>query len=200
MLFLIRCQSVLASVGWQHVKRSGNKVRFMRSGMELDFGGIVKEYAVDRAAQIIGEQGVRHGVVNMGGDIAVIGPNPDGQPWIIGIQHPRFPDCKVASFEIARGALATSGDYARCIEIDGKRYSHILSPKDGWPVQGLTSVTVLSEQCVLAGSISTTAMLKAAQGAAWLSQLGLPHVWVDLAGKIGGTPPGSGGDVRWHRA
>lgn len=188
---------LLASVGWGHVQRSGLQLRFVRSGMELDFGGIVKEYAVDRAAQICRQNGILHGVVDLGGDIAAIGPSPDGEPWEIGIVHPRQPGLKVATFSIARGALATSGDYARCIDIDGKRYSHILSPKTGWPVQGLASVTVVSEQCVTAGSISTTAMLKQHDGAAWLGELGVAHVWVDLDGIVGGTPPGGNSTIAW---
>jgi thiamine biosynthesis lipoprotein len=190
-------ERLLASVGWQHVRRTGNTVRFGVTGMELDFGGVVKEYAVDRAAQVCRQHGIVHGIVDMGGDIVVIGPDPDGQPWVIGIQHPRFPERTVASFALTGGALATSGDYARCIEIDGKRYSHILSPANGWPVQGLASVTVVSEQCVIAGSVCTTAMLKQSEGTAWLATLDLPHVWVDLDGQIGGTPQASKDGIQW---
>lgn len=180
-------EHTLNSVGWQYVRRGEYSVRFERAGMELDFGGIVKEYAVDRAAEICRRHGIRHGVVDMGGDIVVIGPHPDGTPWRIAVQHPRVPEAQAACFSITQGALATSGDYARCVEIDGRRYSHILSPKTGWPVQGLASVTVVAEQCVLAGSACTTAMLKETRGVAWLAELGLPHVWVNLAGEIGGT-------------
>lgn len=193
-------ERTLAAVGWHHVERVKRRVAFARPGMELDFGGIVKEYAADRAAGACRQSGIRHGLVDMGGDIVVIGPTPEGQPWRISIQDPRVPEHKVASFEIASGALATSGDYARCIEIEGKRYSHILSPKTGWPVQGLASVTVVSPQCVLAGCASTTAMLMEAQGVAWLQQLGLPHLWVDLAGEVGGTAPQTNQAIHWHAA
>ena len=183
-------ERTLQSVGWRHVQRDGLLLRFARKGMELDFGGIVKEYAVDRAVAICRGMGMAHGVVDLGGDIGAIGPDPDGEPWRIGIRHPRAPEREVASIAIAQGALATSGDYERCIEIGGQRYSHILSPVTGWPVQGLASVTVVAEQCVVAGSISTTAMLKEGAGAAWLASLGVPHVWVDLDGNIGGSPEG----------
>jgi FAD:protein FMN transferase len=191
-------ERLLASVGWQHVRRSADAVHFGRAGMELDFGGIVKEYAVDRAAEVCRRNGIAHGVVDMGGDIAVIGPSPDGEPWSIGIRHPRLPGQDVATFAIAQGALATSGDYERCIEIDGKRYSHILSPRDGWPVQGLSSVTVVADQCILAGSVSTTAMLKETSGPDWLEALGLPHVWVGLDGTVGGSRPGAQGGASWQ--
>lgn len=188
----------LRAVGWQHVRRDGLRLRFARPGMELDFGGIVKEYAVDRAVAVCREHGIAHGVVDMGGDIAAIGPDPDGEPWRIGVRHPRQPEREVASIAIAHGALATSGDYERCIVIDGKRYSHILSPRSGWPVQGLASVTVVAGQCVVAGSISTTAMLKELDGVDWLAGLGATHVWVGLDGAVGGTPPGN--EVRWNGA
>ena len=72
--------------------------------------------------------------------------------------------------------LATSGDYERCIEIDGIRYSHLLSPKNGWPVAGLTSVTVKAPQCVVAGSAATIAMLKGQEGKAWLDSLGVENI------------------------
>lgn len=193
-------ERTLACVGWQHVVREWNTVRFARAGMELDFGGIVKEYAADRAAQICRQHNIHHGVVDMGGDIIVIGPNPDGQPWSIGIRHPRVPEVNVATLDISRGAVATSGDYERCIDIDGVRYSHILSPRTGWPVQGLASVTVVVEQCIIAGSLCTTAMLKEKDGSAWLEGLGVPHVWIDVDGEIGGTRPGVQNGVRWHHA
>jgi len=189
-------EKLLASVGWHHVTYTDKVIRFGLTGMELDFGGIVKEYAVDRAAAICREHGLRHGVVDMGGDIAVIGPNPSGEGWLVGIQHPRFPDRKIATFELTHGALATSGDYERCLELDGKRYSHILSPKTGRPVQGLSSVSAVAEQCIVAGSVCTTAMLKEARGAAWLEDVGLPHVWVDLDGSIGGSDPTKGNGVQ----
>jgi thiamine biosynthesis lipoprotein len=182
-----RIERTLARVGWHHVQRQGRQVRFLRSGMQLDFGGIVKEYAVDRAAALCRAAGIEHGMVEMGGDVAVLGPDPDGQPWVVAVQHPRDADATAARFALAGGALATSGDYARCVVVDGRRYSHILSPRTGWPVHGLASVTVAAERCVLAGGASTTAMLKEADGAAWLAELGLAHVWVDLEGRIGGA-------------
>ena len=80
----------------------------------------------------------------LGGDIRIIGPHPSGQPWRIGIRHPRQPDAWMATAEIDSGALATSGDYELRIEIDAKRYGHILHPATGWPVGGLCSVSVIA--------------------------------------------------------
>lgn len=84
------------------------------------------------------------------------------------------------------GAVASSGDYERCMVIDNVRYGHILNPKTGWPVRYLAAVTVLDDFCVVAGSASTIAMLKEADGIEWLNQLNVPHLWVDVHGVSGG--------------
>lgn len=177
---------LLPKVGLDKVLWESPRLTFPVAGMELDFGGIGKEYAADRAAEICLSHGIRHGLVDLGGDINVIGPHSDLTPWSIGIKHPRQPKSLMASVEIQRGALASSGDYERCLKVDGKRYSHIVNPLTGWPVHGLSSVSVVAEQCLVAGSISTMAMLKGVDGIEWLAGLGVPHVWMDEGGKQGG--------------
>ncbi len=121
---------LLGLIGWQGVERQGNIVRLSVAGMELDFGGIGKEYAADRAATLLYRQGVRHGYVNLAGDVRVVGPKPDGSPWIIGIQDPRHKERTIASIPLTAGALATSGDYERFFDLDGHRYCHILHPQN----------------------------------------------------------------------
>ena len=155
--------------------------------MQLDFGGIGKEYAVDRAAAICQQHGLQQGLVDLGGDIKIIGPHADGRPWSVGIRHPRKPGELMASINVSRGGIASSGDYERCIILNGKRYSHVLNPKTGWPVRGLASITVVAEQCVIAGSVSTISMLKEKQGKRWIKDLGLAYLWMDQRGKMGGT-------------
>jgi thiamine biosynthesis lipoprotein len=180
-------KALLARVGWSKVRWNRPRLAFGVAGMELDFGGVVKEYAADRAAVICAEAGFRHGLVDLGGDIKIIGPHPDGGPWIVGIQHPRHPDAVMATLDLFCGAVATSGDYERFIEIDGRRYSHILSPRTGRPVQGLAGVSVVAEECVVAGSATTIAMLMEGRGGAWLEEVGLPHVFMNGDKRIGGT-------------
>jgi thiamine biosynthesis lipoprotein len=165
------------------------RLTFTLPGMEFDFGGIGKEYAADRAAAVCKDLGVEHGLINLAGDISVIGPGPDGQPWPVDINHPRRPEMSIADVSIERGSLATSGDYERFIEVNGKRYCHILDPATGWPASGLSSVSVAAAQCLVAGSISTIAMLKGDKGAEWLKDLNVPHVWMDEEGRQGGTMP-----------
>jgi len=180
-------QDILPRIGWDKITLKNNILGFAIPGMQLDLGGIGKEYAVDRAATICQEQGIEHGLVDLGGDIKIIGPHTDGKPWSVGIRHPRKPEYLMASIEVSKGALASSGDYERCIIINGKRYSHILNPKTGWPVQGLSSITVIAEQCVIAGSLSTICMLKGKKGKQWIADLGVAHLWMDNKNNTGGT-------------
>lgn len=177
-----RIEAVLSRVGWPQVSWSQQEIRFARTGMALDLGGIVKEYAADRAAGICAHAGIRHGVISLGGDMHAIGPQPDGSAWLINIRHPRKPGEVLTCMPLVQGALASSGDYERFVDIDGERYCHILSPKTGWPVKGLASVTVQAPQCVVAGSACTIAMLKESQGKPWLAGLGVNCVWMDKAG------------------
>jgi len=178
---------LLAKVGWDKVVWQPPVLEFPQPGIELDFGGVVKEYAADRAAGLCWSAGIRHGMINLGGDIKVIGPRADGSPWRIGVRHPRHKDALLQTVELARGAMASSGDYERCLTIEGVRYGHILNPRTGWPVRHLASVSVIADFCVVAGSASTIAMLKEAEGPAWLESLALPHLWVDVNGGTGGT-------------
>jgi len=182
-------EALLVHVGWEKVGWQRPRLE-LPAGVELDFGGIVKEYAADRVATLCLEAGCASALVNLGGDIRATGPQPGGAPWRIGIRDPRThgaaaPPRQVLALE--RGAVATSGDYERCIEIDGRRYGHVLDPRTGWPVQHLASVTVLADFCVLAGSAATIALLREAAGPQWLADLGVPHLWIDTQGRTGGT-------------
>jgi thiamine biosynthesis lipoprotein len=171
--------SLLACVGWDKLSWNRPVLRFHVPGMALDFGGIVKEYAADRAATLCHQQGLSSALINFGGDIRVAGPQANGSPWDIGIIHPRRPDALMAQLELSSGALTTSGDYERCIVIDGRCYSHLLDPRTGWPVEGLVSVSVAAPQALVAGSASTIAMLRGRDGPAWLRGLGLSALWMD---------------------
>lgn len=174
-------------VGWDRVEWSAPNIRLPRQGMEIDFGGYVKEYAADAVAGVCREAGVEHGLVDLGGDIRVIGPHPDGSAWRVGIRNPRSPEEPIAGLGMVSGGMASSGDYERYMEVDGRRYCHILNPKTGWPVRGLASVTVAAPLCILAGTASTIAMLKGQEdGPGWLKELGLPHFWVAEDGETGG--------------
>lgn len=179
--------SLLKCVGLTKMSWREPQLTFSAPGMELDFGGIAKEYAADRAAAVCASAGLRCGLVNLGGDIAVIGAHPDGSPWRIGIRDPMGGDGAIATLFVANGAVATSGNYERYWEIDGRRFSHIINPKTGWPVEGMPSVTVVGETCMSAGMVSTIAMLKGQAGPEWLREIGAAHLYVEDTGKLGGS-------------
>lgn len=178
---------VLALIGWQQVHWSPQHVQLGRPGMELDFGGFGKEYAADRAAAVLAASGICHGLVELGGDISVVGPHPDGSPWLIGIQHPRQPGQVLASIALMQGGLATSGDYERCIVTPERRYSHILDARSGWPVDGLASLTIAAPQCLLAGAACTLGMLQGQGATDWLADCPYPWLAVTTDLKLHGT-------------
>ena len=182
-------QDLLPLVGLQKLIWTSPDLGFPVAGMEIDLGGIVKEYAADRAAEFCMACGIVAGLVELGGDIRAIGPHPDGTPWDVQIRHPREPDAIMAVMTLSGGGLASSGDYERFIEVDGKRYCHLLDPRTGWPVSGLSSVSVVAESCLVAGSIASIAMLKQDMGVDWLQTLGLETVWRDEDGRQGQTLP-----------
>lgn len=175
--------SLLPRVGWHKLSWKEGMLSFPVAGIELDFGGIVKEYACDRVKGICIERGIQYGLIELGGDISIIGPQPDGTPWHVGIRAPRSPGQPIAMVPLLSGSLASSGDYERFMYIDGVRYSHLLNPKTGWPVESLASVTVIADPCVVAGSATTIAMLKGHEGLAWLEALGLPYLAIDRDGQ-----------------
>ena len=176
----------LACVGWQHVERQGSSVRLAQPGMELDFGGFGKEYAADRAAAVLERHGLRHALVNLGGDLHALGPRglPEmqGAPWSIQIAHPRPAPGQVAAplayLALERGGLAGSGDYERFFIHEGKRYCHVLNPKTGWPVAHWQSISVLASNTTTAGALATIAMLKEQDAAAWLRAQGTRYLGV----------------------
>jgi len=131
-----------------------------RAGMELDLGGVGKEYAVDRAAEVLKREGVRSATIDFAGDIRTIGSRGDGRPWRVGVMDPRRRDrCRFTICPISGAGIATSGDYERGFVKDGVRYHHILDATTGWPARGLASATVIASSAFEAGLHSTAAFL-----------------------------------------
>jgi len=138
--------------------------------MEIDFGGIGKEYAVDRAYDLLLARCPVPFLVNFGGDLRVSRPLPHG-PWKVGIERPGTEHKAAMMLEVEYGALATSGDSHRFLMKDGIRYGHILDPRTGWPVPDAPrSVTVAASSCTEAGLLSTLAILKGKDASGFLEQ------------------------------
>jgi len=171
-----------------------NKISFKNSHihlpleMQIDFGGIVKEYAADSAARLARSLGAKHGLINLGGDFSVIGAQPGNKPWSVGISSPISAGDIMAKINLLDGGLASSGNYERFFMHEGKRYSHILNPVTGWPSNGLRAVSISANLCSVAGSVATIAMLKDEfEAKAWLENSGLAYVCMDGEGMIGSS-------------
>jgi thiamine biosynthesis lipoprotein len=155
-------QEVLRSVGWQRVAWDGERIA-LEPGMEIDLGGIGKEYAVDRAVRAAAERSGASCLVNFGGDLALTWPRRGRVPWRVGIEG------SGRLIDLFAGGLATSGDTRRFVERDGVRYGHILDARTGWPVAGApATVTVAAGSCVEAGMLCTLAMMQGAEAGAFL--------------------------------
>ena len=143
--------------------------------MELDFGGIGKEYAVDRAYQLLAARDSSPFLVNFGGDLRANRPPPHG-PWQVGIERPDTDREATMVLDLEHGALATSGDSRRYLLKDGIRYGHILNPLTGWPATGSPrSITVAASSCTEAGLLSTVALLHGAEAQAYLEEQGVRY-------------------------
>jgi thiamine biosynthesis lipoprotein len=133
-------------------------------GMRIGFGGIGKGYAAERAKQLLRERGVDSGIVNAAGDLTTWGNQPTGNPWTIGIADP---DSHLLAgtrqafsyLTISNAAVATSGTYEKYALIGGKRYSHTIDPKTGYPVSGIKSVTIIAPNAELADALATPVMV-----------------------------------------
>lgn len=167
--------ALLGRVGWQRVSWR-NPVLQMAPGMEIDLGGIGKEYAVDRALERVARISGAACLLNFGGDLRANRP-PDGAPaWRIGVETDGRTTGGVPVIALASGACTTSGDTYRHVAQAGRRYGHILDPRTGWPVADAPrSVTVLGATCTETGLLSTLAMLMGSQAEAFLAAQGVVH-------------------------
>ena len=151
---------LLPHIGWHKVSWE-NPWLTVPQGMEIDFGGIGKEYAVDSTLRLLSQKTSASFLVNSGGDCHASSPLADGSPWMTGIENPHRPGDATAVIQLKSGALATSGDVFKFIQQGGKRYGHILNPDTGWPnTDSPLSVTVAAATCTEAGILSTLAMLQ----------------------------------------
>ena len=150
-------QSV-AKINYKNIvlDREKTTVFLKEKGMKIGFGAIGKGYAADKAKALMKSMGIESGVVNAGGDIASWGSRPNGKPWTIGIADPKQKGKILSWLNISDKAVVTSGNYEKYVTIKGKKYCHIIDPKTGWPVSGVSSVTIITQQAEVADALSTT--------------------------------------------
>lgn len=137
------------------VNENESTVMLKNKGMRIGFGGIGKGYAADKAKQILQNIGVKSGIVNAAGDLITWGTQPNGKPWTIGIADPNQTNKPFSALNISNMAIATSGNYEKFIIIDGKRYSHTIDPKTGFPVSGIKSASIICPSAELADALAT---------------------------------------------
>jgi thiamine biosynthesis lipoprotein len=171
-------QEALRNVGWERVEWR-KPILTLPAGMEIDFGGIGKEYAVDRAAAQVAAETRAAFLVNFGGDLSASGPRRGERPWIVGLDDPTHTgESTLGRVNLWRGGLATSGDARRFVTWKGRRLGHILDPRTGWPVEDAPrSVTVLARNCLEAGTLSTLACLQGAKAREFLEAQGV-EFWI----------------------
>lgn len=137
-----------------------NRTVFLKEkGMRIGFGGIGKGYAADRAKEVLVKEGVTSGIVNASGDLTAWGKQENGEPWTIGIADPNAANHLFSYINITDMSVATSGNYEKFVEINGKRYSHTIDPRTGMPVSGIKSVTIISPFAELSDALATPVMI-----------------------------------------
>lgn len=171
-------EALLPLVGWSKVQWTRPTIT-LRPGMQIDFGGIGKEYAVDQATKVATQASVAPVLVNFGGDLAVTRSRHGDRPWRVGIEGIGSDAPRASGLvDLKLGALATSGDTYRFVQSEGRRLPHILDPRNGWPVrEAPRSVTVAAPTCTHAGMLTTLAMLRGPGAESFLRSEGVRH-WV----------------------
>ena len=148
MVYLINYRNII-------LNNEESSVMLLNKGMRIGFGGIGKGYAAEMAKKKLVERNVLSGIINASGDLTTWGTQASGKPWTIGIAHPDNPNSAFSYLNISGKAIATSGNYEKFITINGKKFSHTIDPKTGFPVTGIKSVTVISNNAELADAMAT---------------------------------------------
>lgn len=166
---------IMPFIGWDKIKLE-SKMLTLNQGMQIDFGGIGKEYAADRCAQIAKSQDYDHVLINLGGDVVATGKRANNELWQVGVEACWQQQSLWKTLPLGKGAIATSGDMYRNITHQGKRYSHILDARTGYPLeQHFCSITIAAPTATEAGMLTTLAILFADQGEAFLKAQGRPY-------------------------
>jgi len=153
-------QAAKQLTGWNKIQRRKGAIYLPQAGMSIDLGGIGKEYAVDRVMQIAAQHGIANVLVDFGQDLCMRGAPLSKPAWHIGLEDPTNPGKCWASLAVKDRAVATSGDYLRNFQVNGRRYGHIIDPRTGYPVDnGCRAVSVIAPSCTIAGILSTSAFI-----------------------------------------
>jgi len=165
-------QAARRLVGWNKIQRRPGGIFLPQRGMSIDLGGIGKEYAVDCVTNMALERGIPNVLVDFGQDVRVHGHAPDKKFWWIGLEDAAQPGQCWGGVAVTDQAVATSGDYLRNFEFNGRRYGHIVDPRTGYPADSdCRAVSVIAPNCTMAGLISTSVSVLGAKEGLWLLEL-----------------------------
>lgn len=178
----------VAKVGYKNIvlDPKAQTVFLKLKGMRIGFGALGKGYAADKAKGLLISLGVKGGIINASGDLSTWGTQPDGKSWMVGITNPMNKEKIFSWFPINGNAVVTSGNYEKFVEFNGKKYTHIIDPRSGWPASGLTSVSIFAPKAELADALATGVFVMGHEtGLDFINQLpGVECVIVDDQGKI----------------
>ncbi|MGB5190098.1 FAD:protein FMN transferase [Robiginitalea sp.] len=178
----------VARVGYQKilVDEVSQTIFLRENGMKIGFGAIGKGYAADMAKDLLLREGVVAGIINAAGDMSSWGTQPGGKPWQVAITNPMDKTKSFGLLPMGEGAVVTSGDYEKFVRFNGKRYSHIMDPRTGYPATGIISATVFAPKAELADALSTAVFVMGIEtGLDRINQLeGIECIIVDDSGKL----------------
>lgn len=148
----------VSKIGYKNIvlNKEDTTVFLKSKGMKIGFGAIGKGYAADRAKEILIKNNVKSGIINASGDLTAWGLKPSGKDWMVAIVNPINKDKVFSWLTIKNKSIVTSGNYEKFINLDGKKYSHIIDPRTGYPTEGILSVTIITDKAELADALATS--------------------------------------------
>lgn len=178
----------VSKVGYQNVilNQEDSTIFLKNKGMKLGLGGIGQGYIADNIKDLLREKGCKSGVINVSGDINTWGSQLDGKPWTVAIVNPMNKSKVFATFPLVDSAVETSGSYEKFVVFNGKRYTHIIDPRTGYPASGLVSVSVFAKKTELADALATSIFVMGEEvGIDFINQLpGIECILVNDKGKV----------------
>ena len=151
--------ALLDRIGFRHVRLSCGQIELLKEGMEINLGGIGKGYAIDRAVETLRAFGIRRAMISCGSTIYALGSPPGEKGWRVDLQHPRREEGRIGAVSLRDQALSTSGDYEKYFIFEGRRFSHLIDPRTGYPAEGIAGASIIAPTAVAADALSTAAFI-----------------------------------------
>lgn len=183
-----KIKASVARVGYQKIVIDKEKqtVYLTEKGMKIGFGAIGKGYAADKAKALLQSKGVKGGIINASGDLTTWGTRPSGKDWLVAIKNPLNKEKVFSWMPVKDGAVVTSGNYEKYVKFNGKRYTHIIDPRTGYPSYGVLSVSVFAKNAEVADALATSIFVMGVDvGIDFVNQLkGVECIVVDADNKV----------------